>query len=69
MILCPTLLLHRLPKPHVGHDEDISREDIISRKLVSENDYATLEKYALALFAKGTELAAKRGTDTSRHKV
>lgn len=48
-------------KAHVGHDEDISREEIIKRKLVSEKEYQTLEKYALALFAKGTELAAKRG--------
>jgi phosphoribosylaminoimidazole-succinocarboxamide synthase len=48
-------------KAHVGHDEDISREDIIKKKLVSESEYATLEKYALALFAKGTELAARRG--------
>ncbi len=48
-------------KAHVGHDEDISRDEIIKRKLVSESDYTILEKYALALFAKGTELAAKRG--------
>lgn len=48
-------------KAHVGHDEDISREDIIRRKLVSEEDYATLEKYALSLFEKGTSLAAHRG--------
>lgn len=59
----------KLPKPiitpttkaHVGHDEDISREEILSRKLVSEPDYTTLEKYALALFQKGSELAAARG--------
>ncbi len=48
-------------KAPVGHDEDISKEDIIKRKLVSEKEYLTLEKYALALFAKGTELAAQRG--------
>lgn len=59
----------RLPQPiitpttkaHVGHDEDISREEILKRGLVSENEYETLEKYTLALFAKGTELAAARG--------
>jgi phosphoribosylaminoimidazole-succinocarboxamide synthase len=48
-------------KAHVGHDEDISRENILGKKIVSEEDYSTLEKYALALFAKGTELAARRG--------
>ncbi|NOT76658.1 MAG: phosphoribosylaminoimidazolesuccinocarboxamide synthase [Cyclobacteriaceae bacterium] len=48
-------------KAHVGHDEDISREEILKRNLVSESEYKTLEKYALALFAKGTELAAQRG--------
>ena len=48
-------------KAHVGHDEDISRDEIIKKKLVGEEDYSTLEKYALALFKKGTELAGKRG--------
>jgi phosphoribosylaminoimidazole-succinocarboxamide synthase len=48
-------------KAHEGHDEDISREQIIARGLVSEKDYAQLEKYALALFERGKELAAKRG--------
>src|SRR6187399_2702401 len=47
-------------KAHVGHDEDISREEILKRGLVSESEYATLEKYTLTLFQKGTELAAKR---------
>lgn len=59
----------RFPKPiitpttkaHVGHDEDISREEILKRGLVSESEYSTLENYTLALFAKGTELAAARG--------
>ncbi|MDR3246223.1 MAG: phosphoribosylaminoimidazolesuccinocarboxamide synthase [Prevotellaceae bacterium] len=44
-----------------AHDEDISREDIISRGLVSEKDYILLEKYALALFERGSEMAAKQG--------
>ena len=43
------------------HDEDISREDILSRGLVSPEDYAVLERYTRALFARGTEIAAKRG--------
>ncbi len=48
-------------KAAVGHDEDISREEIIRRKLVSEDDYLALEQYAKALFEKGTQLAAQRG--------
>jgi phosphoribosylaminoimidazole-succinocarboxamide synthase len=44
-----------------GHDEDISREQIIQRNIVSEEDYAQLEKYALKLFARGKEIAKKRG--------
>ncbi len=43
------------------HDEDISREDILSRGIVSPEDYAVLERYTRALFARGTEIAAKRG--------
>ncbi len=48
-------------KADVGHDEDISRADIIDRGIVTEEDYAQLEKYAHALFARGTEIAAERG--------
>lgn len=44
-----------------GHDEDISREDIIARGIVPSDEYAQLEKYALALFERGTQIAAKRG--------
>ena len=43
------------------HDEDISREDILKRKIVSEDDYKVLEKYTRALFKRGTEIAAERG--------
>ncbi|CAH0995238.1 Phosphoribosylaminoimidazole-succinocarboxamide synthase [Emticicia aquatica] len=48
-------------KAHEGHDEDISREDIIAKGLVSVEKYIQLEKYALALFQRGTEIAAERG--------
>ena len=48
-------------KAHEGHDEDISRGEIIKQGLVSENEYEQLEKYALALFQRGTEMAAERG--------
>lgn len=47
-------------KAHEGHDEDISREDIIAKGLVDEAKYIQLEKYALALFQRGTEMAAER---------
>ncbi len=43
------------------HDEDISREDILARGIVSPEDYEVLERYTRALFARGTEIAAKRG--------
>jgi phosphoribosylaminoimidazole-succinocarboxamide synthase len=57
----PTPIITPTTKAHVGHDEDISREEILRRKIVSEADYSTLEQYALTLFKKGTELAAERG--------
>ena len=43
------------------HDEDITREAILSNEIVSEEDYIVLEKYTRALFQRGTEIAAKRG--------
>jgi phosphoribosylaminoimidazole-succinocarboxamide synthase len=43
------------------HDEDISREDIISKGIVLKEDYEGLEKYTRALFQRGSEIAAKRG--------
>jgi phosphoribosylaminoimidazole-succinocarboxamide synthase len=48
-------------KAEVGHDEDISRGEIIRRGIAAENDYAQLEKYTLALFKRGREIAEKRG--------
>jgi phosphoribosylaminoimidazole-succinocarboxamide synthase len=44
-----------------AHDEDIAPDEIIARGLVSADDYALLEKYSLALFERGTEMAADRG--------
>ncbi|MCH2035190.1 MAG: phosphoribosylaminoimidazolesuccinocarboxamide synthase [Tenacibaculum sp.] len=43
------------------HDEDISREEILAKGIVSEEDYLVLEDYTRKLFARGTEIAAKRG--------
>jgi len=59
----------RFPQPIVtpttkakeGHDEDISREEIISQGIVSEEDYNLLEKYTIELFRRGSEIAAKMG--------
>ena len=44
-----------------SHDEDISREDILAKGIVSEDDYLVLEKYTRALYQRGTEIAANRG--------
>lgn len=57
----PTPIITPTTKAHEGHDEDISREEIIASGLVSQADYEQLEKYTLALFQRGRELAAKRG--------
>ena len=57
----PTPIITPTTKAHEGHDEDISREEILLQGLVSEEEYSQLEKYTLALFAKGTEMAAKQG--------
>jgi phosphoribosylaminoimidazole-succinocarboxamide synthase len=54
-ILTPTT------KADEGHDEDISREEIISSGLVSKEDYEMLEAYTLKLFQRGTEMAAEKG--------
>ncbi len=57
----PQPLITPTTKAVIGHDEDISRDEIISLGLVSEADYKLLEKYTLALFKRGTEIAAERG--------
>lgn len=57
----PTPIITPTTKAHEGHDEDISREEIIAQGLVSKEDYEQLEKYTLALFERGKEMAAKRG--------
>ena len=57
----PTPIITPSTKASEGHDEDISKEAIIAEGLASAKDWAILEKYALALFARGKEIAAKRG--------
>ena len=57
----PNPIITPSTKASEGHDEDISKEAIIAEGLASAEDWAILEKYALALFARGKEIAAKRG--------
>ncbi|GET34815.1 phosphoribosylaminoimidazole-succinocarboxamide synthase [Prolixibacter bellariivorans] len=54
-------LLTPTTKADEGHDEDISREEILAQGLVSEEDYVLLEKYTRELFQRGTEMAAEKG--------
>lgn len=58
----PTPIITPTTKGEIGtHDEDISKEEIIARGLATAEEYAVLEKYTQELFARGTEIAAKRG--------
>jgi phosphoribosylaminoimidazole-succinocarboxamide synthase len=58
----PNPIITPATKAEMGdHDEDISREDIIKRNIVSEEDYLILEDYTRKLFQRGTEIAASRG--------
>lgn len=57
----PTPIITPTTKAHEGHDEDISCEEIISRGLVTKEEYEQLEKYTLALYQRGQEIAKERG--------
>lgn len=57
----PEPIITPTTKAEEGHDEDISREEILSRGLVSEEDYVRMEEYSRALFRRGTEMAAAQG--------
>lgn len=58
----PTPIITPTTKAEIGtHDEDISREEILARGLVPEKEYLQMEQYALALFARGQEIAQKHG--------
>ena len=58
----PTPIITPTTKAEIGeHDADISKEEILARGLATPEEYALLEKYTLALFQRGTEIAAKRG--------
>ncbi len=57
----PTPIITPTTKASEGHDEDISREEIINQGLVSAEEYEMLEKYTYSLFERGTEMAAAKG--------
>ena len=57
----PTPIITPTTKADAGHDENISKEEIIAQGLVSKEDYELMEKYTYALFARGTEMAAEKG--------
>lgn len=57
----PQPIITPTTKATEGHDEDISREQIISSGLVSENEYNLIEKYSMELFLRGSEMAKKQG--------
>lgn len=57
----PEPIITPTTKADVGHDEDISREEIINQGLVEESDYVQLEKFTKELFQRGTDIAAKMG--------
>ena len=57
----PEPIITPTTKAAVGHDEDISREEILKQGIVSKEDYEQLEKYTRAVFKRGTELAEKMG--------
>jgi phosphoribosylaminoimidazole-succinocarboxamide synthase len=57
----PEPIITPTTKAHEGHDEDISRSEIIRRRIVPEKEYAELERYTLALYKRGVKLSKARG--------
>ena len=57
----PSPIITPTTKADVGHDEDITREEILKTNLVSEDDYKKLEEYTYALFQRGAEIAKEKG--------
>ena len=57
----PEPIITPTTKADAGHDENISKEEIIAQGIVSAEDYAVVEEYTRALFARGTEIAAQKG--------
>jgi phosphoribosylaminoimidazole-succinocarboxamide synthase len=59
--MLPEPIITPTTKASVGHDEDISREEILKQGIVAETDYVQLENYTRQLFKRGTEIAAQQG--------
>ena len=57
----PTPIITPTTKAEAGHDENISKEEIIAQGLVSKEDYELMEQYTYALFERGTKIAAEKG--------
>ena len=57
----PEPIITPTTKAEAGHDENISKEEIIAQGIVSREDYEQMERYTRALFARGTEMAAEKG--------
>ena len=57
----PTPIITPTTKAEAGHDENISKEEIIAQGLVSKKDYELMEKYTYALFERGSKMAAEKG--------
>ncbi len=57
----PEPIITPATKAEEGHDEDISRQDILKKEIISEEDYLLMEQYTRALFARGTQMAAEQG--------
>ena len=57
----PEPIITPTTKAEAGHDENISKEEIIAKGLVCREDYEQMERYTRALFARGTEMAAEKG--------
>ncbi len=57
----PEPIITPTTKADAGHDENISRDEIIAQGIVSKEDYEVMERYTRALFARGTEMAAEKG--------
>ena len=57
----PSPIITPSTKAEAGHDEDISKEEIITKDLATEDEWKIIEDYALKLFQRGKEIAAKRG--------
>lgn len=57
----PKPIITPATKAEEGHDEDISREEILAQGIVSKEDYELLEKYTYALFERGSQMAAEKG--------